>query len=122
MNYLAFLHTFVAPAGVSAIVAALVAFLVKQAGPVATQDGKFLAAATLGFVAKDVPASFRPAVQAELATLAGDADVATATVTQAAAKILARIAPSFPQASLADVAAVVGDFTHAFVAGLVPAA
>lgn len=113
-----FVTDLIASAGVASVVATIVAAIVKQAKPYAAPEGAKLASLAVGALESRLPAEFRPAVQAELVLLASGADAATSTVTEAAAKVLGKVAPQFPQATLADVVSVVGDFTHAFVAGL----
>lgn len=116
-----FLQTLLADAGVSAFITLLVTFCVERARQTAPLAAGTLARNLAATVEAHVAPEFRAAVDGELALLASDADLAQATVTEAAAHILPRIAPKFPAATIADVVAVLGDTVHAFVAGLAPA-
>jgi hypothetical protein len=107
-----------AAVGAPALVAALVAIVVANLKTKAPAEAAKLGNVVASTIEARTPANFRSIVTAELKSLAGQADFADATVTAAAAKILAKVAPSAPQATLQDVLTVIGDSTKAFVAGL----
>lgn len=115
------LTTLFSSAGVSAAMAVLVGFIVERAKANRPQL-EAAAASFAGTLVADlqghIPAAFHGVVTAELQLLANNADAADATVTAVAAKILGKIAPQWPGATITDVAIVLGDTVKAFASGL----
>ena len=103
----------------STVIHAYMPTLRRSAGRVG--DGAARAAVTVITEALPRNVVFRAAVNYELRTLASQADELDTTVSSAASRILAKLAPQFPMSTRNDVVEVIGDFTHAFAAGLAAA-
>lgn len=107
------------------LIAAFAGGFLSRLIPLASTQGKEVGNSVgqliVNKIEADMPATLRPLVITELKSIAASATASSQTVIQTSEAILTKVIPQVPQATIAQIATIVGEFVLTFEAGLTAA-